>query len=89
MEKGKVTKKVEVSSHCFVLLYRSESLGFWTLSIARNSEYWKTTFRKLDLFRRIPLSEMLRRVALVKTEVSEKRMTSFIKVTKFGVLGRT
>jgi hypothetical protein len=28
----------------------SELLGFWSLSIARYSRNWKTTFRTLDLF---------------------------------------
>jgi hypothetical protein len=32
-------------------------------------------------------SGMLRRVALVRTDVSEELSTSFIKVTRIGVLG--
>jgi hypothetical protein len=32
---------------------------------------------------------MLRRVALVKTDVSEERSTSFIRVTRIGELGKT
>jgi hypothetical protein len=34
-------------------------------------------------------SRMLRRVALVKTDVSEERSTSFIRVTRIGELGTT
>jgi hypothetical protein len=34
-------------------------------------------------------SEMLRRVALVRTDVSEELSASFIKVTRIGVLGTT
>jgi hypothetical protein len=32
----------------------------------------------------MPSSEMLRRVALVRTDVSEERSTSIIGVTRFG-----
>jgi hypothetical protein len=35
----------------------------------------------------MPSSEMLRRVALVRTDVSAKRITSIIKVTRIGELG--
>jgi hypothetical protein len=34
-------------------------------------------------------SEMLRRVALVRTDVSEKPSASFIRVTRIGELGTT
>jgi hypothetical protein len=34
-------------------------------------------------------SVMLRRVALVRTDVSEELSSSFIKVTRIGELGRT
>jgi hypothetical protein len=34
-------------------------------------------------------SGMLRRVALVRTDVSEKRIASFIRVTRIGELGTT
>jgi hypothetical protein len=39
--------------------------------------------------RRIVSSGMIRRVALVTTEVSEEISTSFIRVTKIGELGTT
>jgi hypothetical protein len=34
-------------------------------------------------------SEMLRRVALVRTEISEELRASFIRVTRIGELGTT
>jgi hypothetical protein len=34
-------------------------------------------------------SGMLRRVALVRTDISEERIASIIRVTKIGGLGRT
>jgi hypothetical protein len=34
-------------------------------------------------------SEMLRRMALVRTDVSEELSTSFIRVTRIGELGTT
>jgi hypothetical protein len=37
----------------------------------------------------MPSSEMLRRVALVRTDVSEERGSSFIRVTRIGELGTT
>jgi hypothetical protein len=45
--------------------------------------------RKLSVVRRIPSSEMLRRVALVRTDVSEKLSASIIRVTRIGELGTT
>jgi hypothetical protein len=38
---------------------------------------------------RMVSSEMLRRVALVRTDVSEERSASFIRVTRIGELGTT
>jgi hypothetical protein len=35
----------------------------------------------------MPSSGMLRRVALVRTDVSEERITSIIRVTRIGELG--
>jgi hypothetical protein len=35
----------------------------------------------------MPSSGMLRHVALVRTDVSEERIASFIRVTRFGELG--
>jgi hypothetical protein len=40
-------------------------------------------------FRRIVSSGMLHRVALVRTDVSEERIASFIRVTRIGELGTT
>jgi hypothetical protein len=37
----------------------------------------------------MPSSGMLRRVALVRTDVSEELGVSFIRVTRIGELGRT
>jgi hypothetical protein len=37
----------------------------------------------------MPSSEMLRRVALVRTDVSEKLIASIINVTRIGELGTT
>jgi hypothetical protein len=39
--------------------------------------------------RRMPSSGMLRRVALVRTDVSEELSASFIRVTRIGELGIT
>jgi hypothetical protein len=39
--------------------------------------------------RRMASSGMLRRVALVRTDVSEERSASFIRVTRMGELGTT
>jgi hypothetical protein len=39
--------------------------------------------------RRMVSSGMLRRVALVRTDVSEETSASFIRVTKIGELGKT
>jgi hypothetical protein len=41
------------------------------------------------LFKRMLSSGMLRRVALVKTDVSEEHSASIIKVTRIGELGTT
>jgi hypothetical protein len=37
----------------------------------------------------MPSSEMLRRVTLVRTDVSEERISSIIKVERVGKLGTT
>jgi hypothetical protein len=37
----------------------------------------------------MPSSEMLRRVALVRTDVSEQRIASISRVTRIGELGTT
>jgi hypothetical protein len=37
----------------------------------------------------MPSSEMLRRVALVRTDVSEEGIASIIRVTRIGELGTT
>jgi hypothetical protein len=41
-----------------------------------------------ELARRMPSSGMLRRVALVTTDVSEQRTTSIIRVTAISELGK-
>jgi hypothetical protein len=48
-----------------------------------------TTDPKHDLIRRMASSGMLRRVALVRTDVSEEPSASFIRVTRIGELGAT
>jgi hypothetical protein len=45
--------------------------------------------RKLNLLRRMASSGMLRRVALVRTDVSEELSASIIRVTRIGELGTT
>jgi DNA-binding TFAR19-related protein (PDSD5 family) len=42
-----------------------------------------------NLVRRIASSELLRRVALVRTDVSEELSASIIRVTRIGELGTT
>jgi hypothetical protein len=42
-----------------------------------------------DLFRRMPSSGMLGRVALVRTDVSEERSASIVRVTRISELGTT
>jgi hypothetical protein len=46
-------------------------------------------FFNIFLFWRMTYFGMLRRVALVRTDVSEELIVSFIKVTRIGELGRT
>jgi hypothetical protein len=43
----------------------------------------------MDILRRVVSSGMLRRVALVRTDVSEELSTSIIRVTRIGELGTT
>jgi hypothetical protein len=54
--------------------------------IAQTREY---TRGKICLTRRMVSSGMLRRVALIKTDVSEEPRPSFIRVTRIGELGTT
>jgi hypothetical protein len=42
-----------------------------------------------NIERRMVSSGMLRRAALVRTDVSEERSASFIRVTRIGELGTT
>jgi hypothetical protein len=49
----------------------------------------KRVFYKKTIRRRMPSSGILRRVALVKTHVSEELIASFIRVTRIGELGKT
>jgi hypothetical protein len=44
---------------------------------------------RVNLFRKMASSEMLRRVALVRTDVSEEFSASFIRVTRVGEIGTT
>jgi hypothetical protein len=45
--------------------------------------------QKMSIYRRMVSSGLLRRVALVRTDVSEERGASFIRVTTIGELGKT
>jgi hypothetical protein len=52
--------------------------------------YFKLRAKKeINILRRMASSGMLRRVALVRTDVSEKLSTFFIWVTRIGELGKT
>jgi hypothetical protein len=42
-----------------------------------------------SLFRGMPSSEMVRRMALLRTDVSEERIAYIIRVTRIGELGKT
>jgi hypothetical protein len=44
---------------------------------------------KLVVYRRMPSSGILRRVALVRSDVSEERVVSIIRVTRIGEVGTT
>jgi hypothetical protein len=57
----------------------------WTLNFL--SVWW--LFVSCVLISRIVSSGMLRRVALVRTDISEERSASFIRVTRIGELGTT
>jgi hypothetical protein len=60
----------------------------WSLSYQRHVAYCRRITNKQCVWR-IASSGMLRRVALVRTDVSEERSASFIKVTRIGELGTT
>jgi hypothetical protein len=65
-------------------------LGIWGNGYLRNADFetFNNFKNKYDLWR-IVYSGMLRRVALVRTDVSEERSDSFIRVTRIGELGIT
>jgi hypothetical protein len=50
---------------------------------------FRTTDRLSNCRKRMPSSGMLRRAALLRTDVSEGLSTSFIRVTRIGELGTT
>jgi hypothetical protein len=55
------------------------------------SQFWKmiTSLRVKKQIQRMLSSGMLRRVALVRTDVSEESGASFIRATRIGELGTT
>jgi hypothetical protein len=62
-----------------------KQLGYYSAAVARRTRREEKsifTWRKVS-------SEMLRRVALLRTDVSEKRSASFIRVTRIGEQGTT
>jgi hypothetical protein len=65
--------------------------GQATLDVTECSQYAELCQcePKRDFTRRAASSGMLRRVALVRTDVSEEPSTSFIRVTRIGELGTT
>jgi hypothetical protein len=46
-------------------------------------------FLKKQTLKRMPSSGMFRRVALVRTDVLEERVTSIIRATRIGEIGKT
>jgi hypothetical protein len=68
----------------------------FSLDLSINNHYQFTAhscllvlFDKLEYNRRMVSSWLLRRMALVRTDVSEEPGASFIRVTKIGELGTT
>jgi hypothetical protein len=55
----------------------------------QNNEICPDRSSRLTFQRRMLSSGMLRRVALVRTDVSEELSVSFIRVTRIGELGTT
>jgi hypothetical protein len=70
-------------------LCRRQTLPFNTISSVTEVtvDYWKEA--KGNTARRMASSGMLRRVALVRTDVSEEPVASFIRVTRISELGKT
>jgi demethoxyubiquinone hydroxylase (CLK1/Coq7/Cat5 family) len=50
---------------------------------------YMSIIREVYHYKTVPSSRMLRREALVRTDVSEERVISIIRVTKIGELGAT
>jgi hypothetical protein len=69
--------------------YRSK--GFWVLSIIRDNKENKRTrrFENWESSRIMPNLWMLRRVALVRADVSEEHIVSIIRVRRISELGTT
>jgi hypothetical protein len=65
---------------------RAQCSKSWTVGF---SNIWRKCTRKLSDWCRIAFSGMLRRVALVRTDLSEELSASFIRVTRIGELGTT
>jgi hypothetical protein len=59
------------------------------LALFSRLNYVDSTLRRVHNSGRMASSGMLRREALVRTDVSEERSASFIRVTRIGELGTT
>jgi hypothetical protein len=83
MRKFRELLKWELSTGTFGSFVNLFSVFNWELSTVI---FWK--FREL-IFSRMVSSGMLRRVALVRNNVSEELSAAFIRVTRIGELGKT
>jgi hypothetical protein len=81
------SRRVYMDFRCFGCpLEVSSQLNLWRRKFL---SYWRITHLKEPLIWRMASSGMLRRVALVRIDVSEELSASFIRVTRIGELGTT
>jgi hypothetical protein len=82
---GEITQKWRFCTRQF--------LQSWLMSVAELQRLFHNKWNDLRFsrrwLRRMASSGMLRRVALVRTDVSKERSPSFIRVTRIGELGTT